>query len=272
MKTHFLGSKKLEAQRAVQQLVDRYGQSNIASADYLVCIGGDGTALNTLQAARAFPTTPVFAMRLPESVGALGNPFNIVDLHNRLQTARGIAARPLKADATTVEGKIVTCSGINEIVVSRAHLQAAKLHVMISSMWTHRRLTGDGILVATPLGSSGYNQAVGGPLLPWRTQSLSNPSQHPNSQLKGKEQGIFQFRTCFALKRAHEPKDFGGFAPNSLRNGTGNFCGRTGNFRARAGNSPLLKMAPALFPAKQRTNFKEQGIFSPLNLKAHTHK
>ena len=47
---HFLGSAKPAAQRAVQQLIACYGQSDIADASYVVAIGRDGTALNALHA------------------------------------------------------------------------------------------------------------------------------------------------------------------------------------------------------------------------------
>jgi NAD+ kinase len=173
MKIHFFGSPKAAARSAVQQLTARYGQSDISVADYVVAVGGDGTTLNALQAARAGSRAPVFAMRLPDSVGALGNSFEIAELEKRLQTACSIATRPLRAEVATVTGQIITCFGINEIVVSRARLQAAKLQVTIGDTAKPRVLVGDGVLVATPLGTTGYNQAAGGPLLPWSSRLLA---------------------------------------------------------------------------------------------------
>ena len=70
---------------------------------------------------------PVFAMRLPGSVGALGNAFDLAHLDEGVQSARRISPRPLKAEATLVTGGTVTAFGINEIGVSRPALQAAKL-------------------------------------------------------------------------------------------------------------------------------------------------
>src|ERR1051326_9333669 len=132
MKIHFTGSPKPEAQRAVQELISRYGQCDIIAADYVVAIGGDGTTLNTLQAVRAGVGVPTFAMRLPGSTGALGNPFALAHLDQRLKSARRIFIHPLRAETTTLDGKIVTCFGINEIVVSRARLQAAKLDITLN--------------------------------------------------------------------------------------------------------------------------------------------
>jgi NAD+ kinase len=123
---HFLGSGRATTQQAAQQLISRYGQCDIAAASYIVAIGGDGTALRALQAALPTAGKPVFAMRLPGSVGALGNAFDLANLDERLQAARRISIRPLKAEATLVAGGTVTALGINEIVVSRQALQAAK--------------------------------------------------------------------------------------------------------------------------------------------------
>ena len=69
MKIHFTGSAKPTAQHIVQQLIDRYGQNDLANAAYVVAIGGDGTALNALRSVMAMPGTAMFAMRLPDSVG-----------------------------------------------------------------------------------------------------------------------------------------------------------------------------------------------------------
>jgi hypothetical protein len=72
MKIHFTRSAKPAPQHTAQQLIDRYGQNDLANAAYVVAIG-DGTALNTLRSVMATPSTAVFAMRLPGSVGALAN-------------------------------------------------------------------------------------------------------------------------------------------------------------------------------------------------------
>jgi NAD+ kinase len=173
MKIHFLGSQKAVAQRAVQDLIDLYGQAELAEATVICAVGGDGTVLNALHTARALKETPVYGMRLPDSVGALGNAFQIAELEDRLHKARRVFIRPLKAEAKTLRGDTVTCIAINEIVLSRARLQTAKLCVDVEAMWRGRRLVGDGLLVSTAIGSGGYNLAAGGPLLPWTSGLLA---------------------------------------------------------------------------------------------------
>jgi NAD+ kinase len=173
MRAHFLGSKKPAARDAVQQLIDRYGQSDIAAANYVVAIGGDGTTLKALDAVRPMSGKPVFAMRLPDSVGALGNPFKLQNLVGRLEAARRISIRPLVAETTTVSDRTVKAFGINEIAVSRERLQAAKLRVRVGKENRWLDLVGDGLLIATPIGSTGYNRSAGGSTLPLTSNLLA---------------------------------------------------------------------------------------------------
>ena len=162
MKIAFIASPKNAAQDALRQLMARYGQCDTSDADYVVSIGGDGTALKALHAVMAGARQPVFAMRIVDSLGFLANPLQVQDLPERLCTARRLTLCPLEvtveheADSTTV-------FAINEIVLLRQRLQAAKLCATAGS--DHfATLIGDGLLVTTPIGSSGYNRSVGGPV------------------------------------------------------------------------------------------------------------
>lgn len=153
------------AKEAAQRLIDLYEQSEIAEADFIVAVGGDGTTLKALHAVLPMPEKPVFAMRLPDSVGALTNPYSIVGLKERMCAARKVFLSPLQATAQRVNGGAETVVGVNDIVVSRQRLQAAKLQVSIGEMLKACRIVGDGVLICTPIGSTGYNQSAGGPTL-----------------------------------------------------------------------------------------------------------
>jgi NAD+ kinase len=162
----FIASPRPAAQDIVRQLADRYGQCEPAGADYLVVVGGDGTVLKALHATLETPGKPVFAMRLGGSLGVLANRLDLAGLPDRLRSARRISLRPLRAEARDTSGRSKTIYGINEIALGRERLQAAHLTVTINRTATLPQIVGDGLVVATPIGSTGYNHSLGGPELP----------------------------------------------------------------------------------------------------------
>ncbi len=166
MRICFVASPRPSGAEIVRELAQRYGQYDLPNADYVVVVGGDGTLLKALHATLATPGKPVFAMRLEGSLGFRANRLDLSGLPDRLQAARRVALRLLQADARDTSGRSKTIYGVNEIVLIRQRLQAAKLTVTTDRTHTLPQLVGDGVLLATPIGSTGYNHSVGGPELP----------------------------------------------------------------------------------------------------------
>ncbi len=166
MKICFVASPRPAAQDIVRQLAERYGQCQLPDADHVVVVGGDGTVLKALHATLATPGKPVFAMRLGGSLGVLANRLDLVGLPDRLRSARRISLRPLRAEARDASGRSKTIYGINEIALVRQRLQAAHLTVTLGRSGPLPPIVGDGLVVATPIGSTGYNHSIGGPELP----------------------------------------------------------------------------------------------------------
>src|SRR5512142_2351060 len=131
MRVCFVASPRPAAQDIVRQLADRHGQCELPAADYVVVVGGDGTILKALHATLTAPGKPVFAMRLGGSLGVLANRLDLADLPGRLQSARRISLRPLRAEARDTSGRSKTIYGINEVALVRQRLQAAHLSVTI---------------------------------------------------------------------------------------------------------------------------------------------
>jgi NAD+ kinase len=160
----FVASAGEEAQAALQQLAQLYGNCPAEEADVVVALGGDGLMLQTLH--RHMRTgKPIYGMHRG-TVGFLMNEFSTRDLRARLAAARESVIHPLLMRATDIHGKVHIHHAINEVYLYRQTYQAARLRILIDEHERMKELIADGILVATPAGSTAYNLSVQGPILP----------------------------------------------------------------------------------------------------------
>ncbi|MBZ6075509.1 NAD kinase [Microvirga puerhi] len=160
----FVASPTVEAQAALGALKNRYGNVEPEDADVIVALGGDGLMLRTLH--RFMSTSkPIYGMN-KGTVGFLMNEFREDDLFERLEASERSVAHPLLMVAWDVRGMSHTARAINEVSMLRQTYQAAKLRVSIDNQVRLSELIADGILVATPAGSTAYNLSVDGPILP----------------------------------------------------------------------------------------------------------
>ncbi|MEZ5821620.1 MAG: NAD kinase [Xanthobacteraceae bacterium] len=160
----FVASASVEAQAALRQLTDIYGNADADAADVVVALGGDGLMLQTLHR-HMYTGKPIYGMHRG-TVGFLMNEFSTHDLHARLAAARESLINPLKMRATDIHGNVHIHHAINEVALFRQTHQAAHLRIMIDERERMAELIADGILVATPAGSTAYNLSAQGPILP----------------------------------------------------------------------------------------------------------
>lgn len=160
----FVASDTPEAETARLALTRRYGDAAPAEADVIVALGGDGLMLQTL---RSFLRSgvPIYGMNLG-TVGFLMNEFREDGLKERLSQAEASRIHPLAMTATDASGKLHQDLAFNEVSLFRQTYQAAKLRISIDDKVRMEELVCDGILVATPAGSTAYNLSAHGPILP----------------------------------------------------------------------------------------------------------
>jgi NAD+ kinase len=161
---HFARSEAPAALRAFEALTARYGQSPRAEADVIVALGGDGLMLETLQTG-ADEARPVYGMHRG-TVGFLMNDYAEDALLERLRAAEPAAISPLKMTAECVDGVTREAHAFNEVSLLRERHQAAKIRIHIDGRERMPELVCDGVLVATPAGSTAYNYSAHGPILP----------------------------------------------------------------------------------------------------------
>jgi NAD+ kinase len=160
----FVASDTPEAQAALVKLTERYGNADTATADVIVALGGDGLMLQTLH--RFIGTgTPIYGMNRG-SVGFLMNEFRERGLRKKLSEAQRSVVHPLSMSAIDQDGTEVRAEAINEVSLLRRSYQAAKLRISIDGQVRLGELVADGVLLATPAGSTAYNLSANGPILP----------------------------------------------------------------------------------------------------------
>jgi NAD+ kinase len=160
----FVASTTEEAQSAARRLIHRYGNAPLDGTDVIVALGGDGFMLQTLHRFMA-AGTPIYGMNRG-TVGFLMNEFAEEDLADRLDAAEETITHPLRMKATDVDGKRHDALAINEVSLFRQTHQAAKLSIRIDRKTRLDELVADGVLVATPAGSTAYNLSAHGPIVP----------------------------------------------------------------------------------------------------------
>ncbi|MFO1243549.1 MAG: NAD kinase [Rickettsiales bacterium] len=156
------------ASSALAELQKRYGvkdlRSSRSSADVIVVLGGDGFMLQILHKFLE-RKTPIYGMNCG-TVGFLMNDYNLENLPERLAAARSSLLHPLSMYARCLSGKEIEALAINEVSLFRESRQAAKVRVTIDHVVRLNELVADGVLVATPAGSTAYNFSAGGPIIP----------------------------------------------------------------------------------------------------------
>ena len=167
----FVASQTPEAEAARERLVARYGLVDEADADVVVALGGDGLMLQTLHRFRE-RTLPIYGMHRG-SVGFLMNTFREEGLVERLTAAQQVTIHPLMMEAVTSNGMRHRAPAFNEVSLLRQSYQAAKLRISIDGKMRLEELICDGIIVATPAGSTAYNLSAHGPILPLGTALLA---------------------------------------------------------------------------------------------------
>ena len=154
------------AQEAADSLRKRRDWVDAKDADMIVALGGDGFMLQTLHAMlEERRILPVFGMNLG-TVGFLMNEWRPKRLDERIESAKLFKVTPLRMEVVTIEGDHISLPAINEVSLLRETRQTAKLEVEVNGRIVLPELVCDGVLVATPAGSTAYNLSAHGPILP----------------------------------------------------------------------------------------------------------
>jgi len=160
----FEASRSPAAQDALAHLGERYPHVTPEEADIIVALGGDGFMLQCLHQYMG-RGLPIYGMNRG-SVGFLMNAYQEEGLLERIERAKAAALYPLHMTAHLGNGETAEALVINEVALTRDTRQAAKIRISVDGKVRMEELIADGILVATPAGSTAYNLSAHGPILP----------------------------------------------------------------------------------------------------------
>lgn len=170
-KIHIIADANSTAQSAKRLIAKKYKNSPINDSDVLVVLGGDGFMLASLKKYQKYQL-PFYGMNKGNR-GFLLNKFDEKDLINKINKSKIAELHPLEMYARNKNGKVKTAIAVNEVSVFRETRQAAKLEIKIDNKIRMKEVTCDGVLVATPAGSTAYNLSVRGPVLDLESNLLA---------------------------------------------------------------------------------------------------
>lgn len=165
----YLASHSPKSQAAASILKKKYNLVDVkrnpdCKIDLLIILGGDGFMLHSLH--NFFDhNIPFYGMNCG-TVGFLMNQFQETHLIERVNQAIPTLIYPLQMEAITHNGSVHTSYAINEVSLLRRTHQAAKIKIIVDKQTRIEELVADGVMVATPAGSSAYNFSAGGPIIP----------------------------------------------------------------------------------------------------------
>ncbi len=153
---------------------------DLASVDRIVVLGGDGTMMAILRALE-FPAVPLYGVNFGQ-VGFLMNPqlaapelAEVVSRQDVLEQTFPV----LEAALTLESGEVISLRAVNDFVLERASGQTVHLRTYIDGVLLNR-YSGDGLIVATPGGSTAYSLAAGGPVVHWAVPGMVMTPLYPH--------------------------------------------------------------------------------------------
>ncbi|MBI9079733.1 MAG: NAD kinase [Pseudodesulfovibrio sp.] len=166
-----VASETPKARQGLAMLSERYKIVPENQADAIIALGGDGFLLQTMHD-HLHSGLPIYGMNRG-TVGFLLNKFDVNDLIERLNMAQRHTLYPLLMTATTMSGQEFTAKAFNEVALLRHSRQSANIQVLINGKERLDNLVCDGIMVATPAGSTAYNLSAHGPIIPLASNVLA---------------------------------------------------------------------------------------------------
>ncbi|GIW66641.1 MAG: hypothetical protein KatS3mg095_0539 [Candidatus Parcubacteria bacterium] len=130
-------------------------KKNRTKGDLYIAIGGDGTFLKAVDLAKDKPVIGFYAGR----IGFLTN-FDLNNLDEILFRIKKEEITPSKRMRLEIENKLA----LNDVAINTQEVSLLEFEIIVNK-FTPLRFRADGIIFATPTGSTAYNLSAGGPIV-----------------------------------------------------------------------------------------------------------
>ena len=167
----FLAERTATAKRDKEALLRCFADAPVEAADVVVALGGHSHMLRSMHRV-AGSGLPLFGMDSRDA-GFLMNDFSVADLDRRIGASESAALVPLSARVRRLNDRTVHLIAYNEVALLRQTSRMAHIRVRVDGIERLNPLIGDGILLATPAGSTAYNLSAHGPVLPLEAKLLA---------------------------------------------------------------------------------------------------
>ncbi len=163
-KFHFIFDKtSSKAQKLKGTILKKYKNFSALKSECIVVGGGDGFMLNTLRKYSNIKK-PFYGINCG-TFGFLMNNYQNNDLIKKVNNSKKIVINPLEVVSIDNKNNKKKLIAINEASLFRQSKQTSSLKLKVGKRVVLKKLIGDGILIATPAGSTAYNLSVHGPIL-----------------------------------------------------------------------------------------------------------
>ena len=170
-KLHFVFDKTDKANQQKRKLLRKFKSYAPHEADTIVVLGGDGFMLQTIKKLGKFNKS-FYGINMG-TYGFLMNKFKTRKFMENLSKSKPITISALQMIVKSKNNIAKKAIAINEISMFRQSKQAATIQIKKGKKIIMKKLSSDGVLVATPAGSTAYNLSVHGPILSLNSKKLA---------------------------------------------------------------------------------------------------
>jgi NAD+ kinase len=172
LKFHFIFSKNDKSLKLKRILLKKFKNYSLSKSNVIIVCGGDGFMLRAIQKFYKF-SKPFFGINCG-TIGFLMNQNNSnYNLIKNVTNSKSILVNPIIAQVSTYNKKKFKLLAINEVSLLRQTKQTSSIRIFRNKKILIKNLSGDGVLLSTPIGSTAYNFSVGGPVLNLKSEKLA---------------------------------------------------------------------------------------------------